>query len=688
MPRTWFPRPMLVLAALGLLGSCHPGSSSLDARTPPLGRAAGLALQRASAPPAGFLPADEIWVIERPAAAAEGGEDEGPGTGSLVGRRPGETTTVPVPLRHTEACAKISAWLATVSVKQRFENPFDRKIEAVYVFPLPHDASVTEFLMTIGARRIRGIIREREEAREIYRAARQQGHVAALLTQTRPNVFTQSVANIEPGHAIDVDITYFHTLALVRDTFEFVFPMVVGPRFNPPGHPGGIGAAAYGGGRSSGQATEVTYLKPHERSGHDIALAVELDAGVPLEAVSSPSHAITVTRPSPATATVQLCPNDRVPNRDFVLHYRVAGTAIKSGLLAHRDERGGFFTLVLHPPADGAALHRRPVEMIFLVDCSGSMQGAPLAKVKTAVARALRRLEPGDAYQIVRFSDTAQALHADLRPATATNIGESLADLEQLQAGGGTMMADGIRAALTTRHEPDRLRVVSVMTDGYIGNETEVLAVMRRHLGPARIFSFGVGSAVNRYLLESLARLGRGAVAYVGLDESAGRAVDRFYEEVCRPALTDVAIDWAGLAVSELQPAVIPDLLVGRPLLLTGRFEGELPPRIRVHGKTGSESTWIDVPAADGNGTAHPALPLLWARSKIGALTDAAIVAGDPGELGPAIRQVALEFGLLSAETAFVAVDSLTRTAGDQGMTLQVPVPVPAGVPYDTTVPQ
>jgi Ca-activated chloride channel family protein len=673
---------ILGLAALGLaLFSCTGSEFQKALEMPPGYVAPGLS----SAAP-GSPAADEIWVIERPSAPSEGGEDL-PGTGSLVAKRPGETTEVPVPLRHTEVHAKISAFLATVAVKQRFENPFDVKIEAVYVFPLPHDASVTEFLMTIGSRRIRGIIREREEAREIYLAARRQGHVAALLTQERPNVFTQSVANIEPGHAIDVDITYFHTLALVRNTYEFVFPMVVGPRFNPPGHTDGIGAAAHGGGRSSGQATEVTYLRPDQRSGHDISLAVELDAGVPLEALSSPSHAVTVTRPTPETATVQLCPHDRVPNRDFVLRYRVAGNTIKSGLLVHRDPRGGFFTLVLYPPADASALPRRPVEMIFLLDCSGSMQGAPIEKVKTAVRRALRRLEPGDAYQIIRFSDSARALHTDLRPATPENLRESLAEVDRIEAEGGTMMVEGIRAALMTRHEPDRIRIVSLMTDGYIGNEAEVLAVMRRHLGPARVFGFGVGSSVNRYLLESLARLGHGAVAYVGLDESAGRAVDRFYEEVRRPALTGVTIDWAGLDVADVYPTRIPNLLVGRPVVLTGRFRGEIPPRIQAHGRLGNDAIRIDVAAAGGNGAEHPALPLLWARRKIGALTDAAIAAGDPGEIAPAIRQVALEFGLLSAETAFVAVDSLTRTAGDQGVTLKVPVPVPAGVPYRTTVP-
>ena len=355
------------------------------------------------------------------------------------------------------------------------------------------------------------------------------------MTQERPNIFTQKVANLEPGKRIDVDIRYFHTLAYVDGVYEFVAPLVVGPRFNPPGSTGGIEAVARDASATAGPGTQIPYLAPGERSGHDVSVEVTLDAGVALTAVESPSHAVTVNRPSPHQATIQLRASDTIPNRDFILRYRVDSDRLKAGFLTHTDPRGGFFTLMLYPPAEVEETARRPLEMIFVIDCSGSMEGWPLARTRMAMARALHGLSPEDAYQIIRFSDDAHRMHQDLIPATPGNIRRDLEALDALRSSGGTMMTRGLRAALTTRHDPERLRVVTLLTDGFIGNEIEVLRVMRTHLGEARVFSFGVGNSVNRYLMEAMARLGRGAVAYVGQDGSVQQAVDRFFQRVRCP---------------------------------------------------------------------------------------------------------------------------------------------------------
>jgi len=265
-------------------------------------------------------------------------------------------------------------------------------------------------------------IRERREAERIYTDAKRQGYVASLLTQERPNIFTQSVANIEPGKQIDVQITYFHTLAYDNGWYEFVFPMVVGPRFNPPGSTNGIGAVARGAHGTSGQQTEVQYLKPGERSGHDIALNVDIAAGVAIEEIVCRSHVVAKQVAANDRVTVSLGPNDRIPNKDFVLRYRVAGDRVKSSLITHRDERGGFFTLMLYPPMDLASLTRQPVEMVFVLDCSGSMSGRPLAQAKQAVERTLRQLGPDDTFQIIRFSYDASRLGRDPIHGTPANI--------------------------------------------------------------------------------------------------------------------------------------------------------------------------------------------------------------------------------------------------------------------------
>jgi Ca-activated chloride channel family protein len=629
---------------------------------------------------------DEIWVIAKSETQAVSVDEDTPGCGAMLAKLPEEEKEIPLPLKHTDVKGQISGYIATVDVTQQFHNPYDEKIEAVYVFPLPQNAAINEFIMTIGERRIRGIIRERQEAEKIYQEARSQGHVASLLTQERPNIFTQKVANIEPGREIDINIKYFNTLAYVDGWYEFVFPMVVGPRFNPPGYTDGVGAVARGKDGISGQKTEVRYLKPGERSGHDISLAVDIDAGVAIEKVTCTSHVITKSAAAPEKLSVKLSSLDSIPNKDFVLRYKVAGKTVKSALVTHRDQRGGFFTLMLYPPDNLSYLKRAPMEMIFVLDCSGSMNGKPIAKAKQAITRALKKLQPGDTFQIIRFSNNASQLGPNPVPATDENIRKGLAYVELLEGGGGTMMIEGIKAALDFAHDPQRFRLVSFMTDGYIGNETEILAAIAQRLGASRIFSFGVGSSVNRYLLDRMAKLGRGAVAYMGLDDSAGEVVDLFYDRISHPALTDVEIDWGGMQVTDMYPSRIPDLFVGRPVILTGRFKGTSSTTIHVKGKVGDMTQDIAIAVNfDDSAANHSGIACVWARKKIETLGSQATYDTNP-DLPGEIKQVALEYGLMSAYTSFIAVDSSRKTAGDHGITVAVPVPVPDGVRYDTTV--
>lgn len=649
----------------------------------------GDVLRVAQMPP-GSLPSpdEEIWVIARaPEEARPAGEDQ-PGSGALMAKLPGEEKEIPVPLKSTDVKASIAGYIATVDVTQKFHNPYDEKIEAVYVFPLPQNAAVNEFIMTIGGRRIRGIIREREEARQIYEEARRQGYVASLLTQERANVFTQKVANIEPGKEIDVHIRYFQTLTYADGWYVYVFPMVVGPRFNPPGSTQGVGAVGRGGHGISGQKTEVQYLKPGERSGHDISLSVQVDVGVAIEEMASPTHAVSVTEEAAGARTVTLSRFDAIPNKDFVLRYRVAGKTIKSAMLTHRDQRGGFFTLMLFPPEDLRKADRAPMEMIFVLDCSGSMNGWPIAKAKAATARALRKLGPGDTFQIIRFSNDASQLGPAPIPATPKNVRKALSYLASLQGQGGTMMIKGIKAALDFPHDGRRLRVVSFMTDGYIGNDKdpEILGEVHHRVGASRIFSFGVGSSPNRYLIERMAKIGRGAVAYVGSDSSGEAAVDQFYTRISHPAMTDIAIDWGDMQVTDVYPERTPDLFVGRPVVVTGRFTGKGTSTVRVSGRAAGADKQIALRAdVDDAGSRHAGIPAVWARMKIADLADRSIWSSDE-ELSGEIKRVALDFGLMSAYTAFVAVDSMTRTAGGHGTTVAVPAPVPEGVRYETTV--
>ena len=610
-----------------------------------------------------------------------------PGCGELIIQDHNGQKNVPVPLDHTDVTAQIQGYVASVHVAQRYRNPFSEKIEAVYVFPLPQDAAVNEFVMTIGDRHIRGIIRERAEAERIYHEARAQGYVASLLTQERPNIFTQSVANIEPNKQIDINITYFNTMSYVDGSYEFVFPMVVGPRFNPPGSTDGVGAVGRGQQGTSGQKTEVQYLRPDERSGHDIALSVDLNAGVPIEALDSRNHKIDVKRESPSHVVVSLDPADSIPNKDFVLRYKVAGARLKSGMFVQRDDHGGYFTLLLFPPASLGELPRQPMEMVFTIDVSGSQSGAPLAQEKAATRYCLTHMGADDTFQVVRFGDTSRTLFAAPQPAVGSNVQQALAWIDGFDATEGTMLVEGVHASLLFPHDESRLRFVAFMTDGFIGNEAEALREIHNCLGPARIFSFGVGSSTNRFLLDHMAKMGNGAAAYLGLNDDANQVMGEYFQTISHPALTDISVDFGSMNACDVFPERIGDLFVGRPVTISGRFSGDVPKQVVVHGKVGGKTAEYVVPISAENVESGPPHPLasVWARAKLADLGDRAVWDAD-NELPVQMKQVALEYGLVCDYTAFVAVDSLTETAGDHGTTVAVPVPVPDGVRYETTV--
>ncbi len=635
-----------------------------------------------------LMPGEELWVIAKGVhRTVQPATEERPGCGALMAKLPDVEKEVPIPLKHTSVVGSIDGYIATVDVTQQFHNPYNSKIEAVYVFPLPDNAAVNEFVMTVGERKIRGVIREREEAEKIYNDAKAQGHVASLLTQERPNIFTQKVANIEPGKQIDINIRYFNTLQYDDGAYEFVFPMVVGPRYNPPATTNGVGAVARGNANASGQTTEVQYLARNERSGHDVSLSLSISAGVNIESVRSLNHDVAVKDITETERNVTLNAADSIPNKDFVLRYQVAGDKIKTAMMTQKDDHGQYFTMMLYPPAQLEQVKRSPMEMVFVLDCSGSMSGHPIDQARTAIAHALQSLTPRDTFQIINFSSTASQLGSSPVIATPQNIQTGLTYLNSLNGQGGTEMIEGLKAALDFPHDEGRFRLVSFMTDGYIGNDQDILNALSDKLGDSRIFSFGVGQSPNRYLMDRMALIGRGAVVYLSLNDDPVVIMNRFNDRISHPAMTDLSIDWGNMNVSDVYPQILPDLIVGRPVVVTGRYTGE-PSLVKVGGRQGMQPTSFTVEVDEANATKeHKGIASVWARLKImDLMTQFSRTPDQASELCRTVTQTALEYSLMSTFTAFVAVDSMSKTEGEFGTTVAVPVNVPEGVKYETAV--
>ena len=620
--------------------------------------------------------------VPRGAAAADmpGGELR------IVGRA--DVSPENCPLEHTDVAIDVAGFVASVRVRQEFTNPTAEKIEAVYVFPLPEDAAVDAMVMTVGDRRVVGRVKPRDEAREVYEKARAAGHVASLLDQERPNVFTQSVANIEPGARVAIEITYVQTLRYDDGRFELVFPMVVGPHYMP-GSPIDQGKAGTGWAPDTDCVPDGSRVSPHvaapgTRAGHDIALEVNIDAGSELYEIESELHEIDVRREGTGRARVSLRSESEIPNRDFILRYRVADEQIGDAFLVDRDRRGTYFTLVLQPPRRVAPTEAVPKEMIFVIDRSGSMEGFQIEKAKAAMRLAIEAMNPNDTFNLLSFAGgTGRCFPAPV-PNTAQNRDVALQYLADLRGEGGTEMMSAIADAFGGTPDPNRVRVVAFMTDGYIGNDFEIIDAVAKSAAQARVFAFGIGNAVNRFLLDGMARAGRGEVEYVTLESDADQAVHRFEERIQSPVLTDVAIDWGTLPIADVYPKQIPDLFSAAPVVVRGRLTAEARGTIVLRGHTaaGPFERRVDVDS-DGSDS-HDAIASLWARAAVEDLLArdyAALQRGNfPDEIRTEVTRLGVDFHLVTQFTSFVAVEEKTVTEGGLPRTVEVPVEMPSGV--------
>ncbi len=590
------------------------------------------------------------------------------------------------PLKHTDVRVEITGFLSRVNVTQEFENPFKEKIEAVYVFPLPANAAVDDMTMVVGERTVRGKILRREEAQAVYDAAKSNGQVASLLNQERPNIFTQSVANIMPGENVKITISYVETLKYEAGSYEFSFPMVVGPRYMP-----GAAIGQKGTGRSpdTTQVPDASNISPKftpagMRTGHDISMEIMLDAGVPLADIKGKSHEVELERLNAHSAHIRLKSGAMIPNKDFVLRYDVAGKNIQDALLAHRSDKGGYFTLILQPPDRVTAADVTPKELVFVLDTSGSMSGFPIEKAKETMKLALDGLYPADTFNLITFAGDTRVLFPLPVAATPANLKKAQAFLAASSGSGGTEMMEAIRASLDATDSQDHVRIVCFMTDGYVGNEMEIISEVQKHPN-ARVFGFGIGSSVNRFLLDKMSEYGRGEVEYVALNDDGSAAARRFHERVRNPLLTDITVDWNGLPVSDVYPQRIPDLFGAKPVILTGRYTGAGRGIIRLKGKMSGHDfvreIAVDFPEAEAQ---HNVLSSLWARQRIDDLMSKDYKGAQRGEMKPELKEtianLGLEYRLMTQFTSFVAVEEMIVTDGGQPRRIDVPVEVPEGV--------
>jgi len=600
----------------------------------------------------------------------------------------------PMPLLRTDITADVRGDLAEVIVRQRYSNDRAVPVEATWLFPLHHDAAVHAMTMQVGERVVVGRIERVEQARAQWEEARRQGQTAAVLTEHRPNVFSQRLANVLPGQTVEIELRYVYTVDRRGGTHQLVIPLVVGPRYEParPAPEAGD-APSPGAWKLNAPLPTAPVALPADIDPERVGVTVELRGALPLAEASSPFHALAIDKRDPRWWSLTLASGRTVDNRDLVIDYRFEAATTAAGAMAFRDHRGGFFALQIEPPAILADAAITPRELVFVLDCSGSMRGMPLQASQTFVARALQHLRPTDTFRLIRFSNDATGFSRAPVPATADNIQRGITYVMALQAVGGTEMIPGIRQALDPPIAPGALRIVTFLTDGYIGNDASTLALLHERIGQSRLFALGVGTSVNRFLLTEFGRIGRGQTRFIDPTDDPTTTANAFADAVETPVLTDIRIDWGGLEPTDLVPRVIPDLFAGQPLRIMGRFDRPGAWPITVHGLVrGAPATLpvtLELPEAAADGEQ---IATLWARAAITDLQRELMLAGldrtDPAQhdartLEDKITRLGLTFGLVTPWTTFVAIDVQGPRALEPTNRLAVTVPLPA--PAGTT---
>jgi Ca-activated chloride channel family protein len=582
----------------------------------------------------------------------------------------GDPSVDRLPLKDTRVEISVSGVIADVKVVQTYRNEGLRPINATYVFPASTRAAVYGMRMQIGNEVIVAKIKEREQAKKDFEKAKEEGKSASLLEQDRPNVFTMKLANVMPQEEVNIELRYTELLVPTDGTYEVVFPIVVGPRY-----------ASKQSGKSEDGFVNTPYLHQGEQPPSALHISARVSAGVPIQSFNCPSHTVYPQWVSPNTAQVTF--DDANPfqaNQDFVLRYRLAGNQINSGLLLFQGQDENFFLYMAQPPERVATDDIPPREYIFVVDVSGSMSGFPLETSKSLLTKLISHLRPTDYFNVVLFAGDSTVLSENSLQANAANLDTAIRLLNDQRGNGGTELLAAIQRAMNLPREQNISRNIVLVTDGYVSGEQGVFDYIRSNLNQSNVFAFGIGSAVNRYLIEGVAKAGMGEPFIVSQESEAGAMAEKFRTYIQTPVLTNIHIRSVGFDTYDVHPVSFPDLLAQRPLILFGKWRGPVSGMFELTGQSGrgeyvSRLDVSGVQPEEGNS----ALRYLWARSRIAELSDYGSEDVSAERVNE-ITSLGLKYNLLTHYTSFIAVREVVTNTLEPAKDINQPVPLPLHV--------
>jgi Ca-activated chloride channel family protein len=574
-----------------------------------------------------------------------------------------------LPLKSTSAEVNIAGVISDVTVHQVYKNEGKNALEAIYTFPASTNAAVYAMEMKIGSRIIKAKIEEKQKARTDYEQAKSEGKRTSLLEQERPNVFQMNVANIMPGDEIEVTMKYTELLIPEGGVYQFVYPTVVGPRY-------------------SGESTNTDSFvsSPYTKQGiaplYSFDIRVNINAGMPIQNVSSTSHKVAVSYPQAGSASVKLDALEvKAGNRDFILKYQLSGDKIESGLILYEHGDENFFLLTVQPPKKIVREEIPAREYIFIVDVSGSMNGFPLTVSKNLMRNLVVNLLPTDKFNIVVFAGNSGSMSPTSVPATLENVEKACKFIDTQNGGGGTNMLSALQNAFALpKTDPSLSRSFVMITDGYVDIEKEAFDLIKQNNDKANFFAFGIGSSVNRFLIEGMAHVGQGEPFVVTSENEANAEAGKFRKYINYPYLTNIKKSFAGFDAYDVEPVSVPDVFAERPVVIFGKYRGEAKGAITIKGLAGKKNYAKTFNVGDVKPSKdNAAIRYLWARKKIQVLDDYNNISSDEQSISE-VTNLGLQYNLLTAYTSFIAIEEDTKANDGSLETVKQPLPLPEGV--------
>jgi len=573
-----------------------------------------------------------------------------------------------LPLHATNADVLINGCIAKVKINQIFKNDGKKPIEAIYVFPASASAAVYSMKMMIGKRIVEAKVMEKDAARKTYDDARKDGYSASLLEQHRPNVFQMNVANIMPGDTINVELIYTEMLIPETGIYSFVYPTVVGPRYENAAN-------------NSASWTSNPYLAEGTPPSYQFDISVKISAGMPVHQVKCPTHDADIQFISQQEASINLKKTEAFRgNKDFIVNYSLRDRAIQSGLLLYDGNDEKYFLAMVQPPAivNNANIPKR--EYVFIVDVSGSMFGFPLDISKALMKELLQSLRPTDRFNIVLFAGTSSVYALESKEATPENIKNAISHIDNQQGSGSTELLHALQTAMSLKINDNYSRSFVIVTDGYVTVEKESFDYIRQHLNKANFFPFGIGSSVNRYIIEGMAHVGMGTPFVVTNSDDAKEIATKFKTYIQSPVLTNIKVEYEGFEAYDIEPLTVPDVFAERPVLIYGKYKGAAKGIIKISGISGQGLYTQTLKVSDFKASKqNTAVMYLWARERVKMLSDYASI-GNSEEYKSEVVSIGLKYNLLTQYTSFVAVDSEKRNPSGQYNTVVQPLALPEGV--------